>query len=96
MTPRPNRTTSIPEVMTVREVAEQLRCSPRYVRGLIHNGKLKATRLVDGGRFLIFKDSVDRLLGIRVQKPSREALRRRALLAAARGGFSLNLGDGTL
>lgn len=82
--------------MTVRQVAEQLKYSPGYVRGLIHNGKLKATRLCDGGRFLIFKDSVSSLLGIRVQRPSRESLRRRAMIAAARVGISLLPGDGAL
>ena len=95
MTPSTNKPTSIPKVMTTSEVAAHLKCSTRYVRGLIHGGKLRATRLCDGGRYRIYEDSVSSLLGIRVQKPSREALYRRALIAGARAGFSQLPGDGT-
>lgn len=33
--------------LTVREIADALRRRPRYVRGLIRDGRLRALRLVD-------------------------------------------------
>ena len=74
-------------VMTTSEVAEHLRCSKRHVRCLIRNGKLRATRLCDGGRYRIFEESVDSLLGIRVQQPSEAALIRETSLALVRAGL---------
>ena len=55
MTPGPNQPTGIPKVMTTSEVAAHLKCSTQYVRSLIHNGKLRATRLCDRGRYRIFE-----------------------------------------
>ena len=45
----------VPDMLSVRDVAQKLRRGPKYVRELIHHGKLKAVRLKKpSGRYLVF------------------------------------------
>jgi excisionase family DNA binding protein len=49
---------------TVKEAADVLRCSPRHLRKLIAVGRLKVTRLTQGGsaRIRIPKSEIERIL----------------------------------
>ncbi|MDM8005440.1 MAG: helix-turn-helix domain-containing protein [Phycisphaerae bacterium] len=58
----------VPDTMTVAEAAEAIRKSPRYVRGLIAEGRLKAVRLSERGHWLVFADSIAVLLGVKAQR----------------------------
>lgn len=53
------------EMLTVQQVAEQLEISPRRVRALILEGRLKATRMgnsVRGALYLIHPDDFEMLV----------------------------------
>ena len=92
--------TDIPDMLTVTDVARKLRRCPRYVRDLIHGGMLKAVRINKPGggrgRFLIRPDSVAKLLGVSVQRESRESLYQRSKAAGERLGFPPPLEDAIL
>lgn len=75
--------------MTAKEVAQAIKRSPRYVRDLIHCGKLRATRFGDRGPWLVYAESVSALLGVRVSHVDQRAVRRDAELASARSGMRL-------
>jgi len=49
------------EFMTVREVARAIKYSPRHVRALIQQGKIKAYRLTPRGQWRIDPSSVSLL-----------------------------------
>ena len=88
---------SVPDMLSVRDVAQKLRRGPKYVRCLIHQGKLRAVRLKKpSGRFLVFPESVNALLGVSVERESEASLYRRAKAAGERLGYSHEPGDGTL
>ena len=87
---------AIPEVLTTQLVAQRIHRTPQYFRKLISNGKLRSVELCDGGRHLVYAESLASLLGIQVQEPSEASLPREAELALSRGGFPPILGDGTL
>ena len=57
--------------LTIREVAERMRCEHRTVRRAIHNKELEAAMI--GGRWLIREDAVDAWFDFR-----RDAARRGA------------------
>ncbi len=87
----------VPHMLTVQDVARKLRRGPKYVRCLIHHGRLKAVRLKKPfGRFLVFPESVTSLLGVSVERESEASLYRRAKAAGERLGYSHEPGDGTL
>ena len=66
----------LPHMLTVRQVAELLSCTPAHVRRLIERGLLRAVkltspescRITQQSRYRIFADSVAELLGIRHYK----------------------------
>lgn len=59
-TPRPHQR----ERLTVKEAAEELRCSPRTIRDMVTQGRLRAVRTGLGGsnRLLILRESLDEAL----------------------------------
>ena len=74
--------------MTVREVAEAIRYSPRQVRALIKQGKIKAYRLTPHGQWRIDASSVSLLAEFETERQhSDEYYERRALAAMARVGL---------
>ena len=74
--------------MTVREVAEAICYSPRRVRELIRQGKIKARRLVPGGQWRIDPSSVSLLAEFETRRQHSDAyLQRRALAAMAKAGL---------
>lgn len=82
--------TDPPRMLTVRQVAEQIGRSPRYVREvLIHGGKVRAIRLTEHGGWLVYADSLVSLFGIvsRQNEPSDAECERRAARARAELGY---------
>jgi hypothetical protein len=58
--------------------------SPRFVRDLIADGKLKAVRLTERGHWLVFADSLSALLGVKPERhhsPEYHLRRDREILA---------------
>ena len=53
--------------MTVGEAAKYLGCSPQTVRTVLRSGSLRASRLVDGGPYLIDRLELDRFLERRLR-----------------------------
>jgi len=80
----------LPQMLTVRQVADILQVSERYVRAeLIGKGRIRAIKLVDGGCWRIDAESVAKLVGRRItmtEKPE-EYYRRKTALARAERGF---------
>ena len=77
-------------LMTVREVAEAIRYSPRQVRALIKQGKIKAYRLTPRGQWRIDASSVFLLAEFETERQhSDEYYQRRALAAMAKVGLKL-------
>jgi len=77
----------VPEMVTVAKAAEALHRTPRYVRRLIAQGRLKAVRFSERSHWLVFADSISALLGV---KPERQRspeyhLRRDLEILARRG-----------
>lgn len=80
----------VKELMTVRQVAEAIHYSPRRVRELIKQGKIKAHRLMPGGQWRIDPSSVSLLAEFETQRQhSAEYFQSRALAAMARVGLKL-------
>ena len=79
----------LPRMLTVRQVADTLAASERYVRGLIRDGKLKAMRFKQRGTWRIYADSVSRLIDHPSHHERSDAYyERRAEAAMARLGYS--------
>ena len=77
-------------LMTVREVAEAIRYSPRRVRALISQGKIKAYRLTPRGQWRIDASSVSLLAEFETERQhSDRYYQRRALAAMAKVGLKL-------
>ncbi len=82
---------SVPQFLTVQQVAKLLVTSDRYVRKeLIRAGKVRAIRFKRRGPWRIYASSLDRLLDHPICHEKSEAYYdRRADLAMARLGYSL-------
>ena len=77
-------------LLTVREVADLIRYSPRQVRTLISQGKIKAYRLTPHGQWRIDASSVSLLADFETDRQhSDEYYQRRALAAMAKVGLKL-------
>lgn len=63
------------DLLTVAEAARQLRRSPRYIRRLIGEGKLRGVRLGDRGHWLILHDSLRELVGFASEHRRSDAAR---------------------
>lgn len=64
------------ELLTVYEVAEELRLNPQTVRNYIDRGELKAIR-VGGRRVRVARDDLTEFLGLREDQVPRPSNRRR-------------------
>lgn len=51
-----------PDLLTISEIADLLRCSIKTIRRRVHSGVIPAYRLVDSGPWLFRRDDVLRLL----------------------------------
>lgn len=59
----------LPELATVREVADALHCTTRFVREeLIAKKKVRAVQLADRGNWRIDVESVEQLVGRKVRR----------------------------
>ena len=52
----------VPRWLSVEAAADYIGCSPQTIRAIIHRGELRASRLSDGGPYLIDRFELDRLL----------------------------------
>lgn len=68
----------LPRMLTVAEVAEALRCTPRTVYARLAAGRLRGVRL---GRWLVYRDAVAELLGEPPAVRRRDAWRAEAAMA---------------
>ena len=76
--------------MTVREVAEAIKYSPRHIRALISQGKIKAYRFTSRGQWRIDPESVSLLADFETDRQhSQEYYQQRALAAMAKVGLPL-------
>jgi excisionase family DNA binding protein len=72
-------------MLTVAETGKVLRCGRRAVYRLIHTGRLRATRISAGpGRWLVFADSVAKLLGLPQRRTGRSHAEERESLRETR------------
>lgn len=72
-------------VLTTRQAADALACSPGTVRRLCEAGRLRFTRFVDGGNLRIYADSVESLLGAKGKRSvNQKAASEEARASAAR------------
>lgn len=62
--PIPTEFADLPRLLTIDMTAELLHVSRRAVQRWLAGGRLKATRTVPGGRVLILRSEVLRLLGL--------------------------------
>lgn len=83
-----------PRMLTVKQVAGLLACSPRYVREeLIGKGKLKAIRYSKRGQWRIHVEWLDRMLNRSRPESNEDAqARREAELVTARRGWTRPVG----
>lgn len=80
----------LPQMLTVRQVADILQVSERYVRAdLIGKGRIRAIKLIDGGCWRIDAESVARLVGrsVTVTEKSEEYYSQKTALARGERGF---------
>ena len=54
--------------MTAAQTAKAIHKSPRFVRDLIADKKLKAVRITQRGHWLVFTDSLSALLGVKAPR----------------------------
>lgn len=64
-------------LLTTQQAADMLHRTPVYIRQMIADGRLRATRLAPRGPWLIFADSLERLCGVQESQVSDEVLRKR-------------------
>jgi len=77
----------IPETVTVAKAAEALHRTPRYVRRLIADGRLKAVRLTQRGHWLVYESSLSALLGVSDRSGRSEPAQQLDDLILARRGW---------